>query len=419
MNTKVTIYFDARKVIQRGADKGRCHIKIMVTFYDPEGKRSRRYYKTDVFATRQEFNKIITGQFGRGGNAELEAKRTAVLAFEKKAKDEAKPFVQPDDFEARYNTVGSNENPLDMLLAYADELRRDGQVGTANFYKNAHSSFSKYSGGKLTFYQVTPKWLLAYEKWFMNQVDEDGQVIERSISTVGTHVRNMRTIFNRAIALKKIPADIYPFARTVHERDKYKCPTSTGRKRALNEAQKNIVLEYTGPDQKDVDMWIFSYFCNGMNFTDMAQLKYKSVHDGVLTFFRTKTRLTDRNRRTIQIVLREEVKRIIAKWGNRSLNPNDYIFPVLRDGLTPTQAKYIIMDWIKVTNKGLKKAAKQMKLPEITTYWARHTFATIAYRNGVSIEEISEALGHTDIRTTKNYLDSFDLESKKEMSNVL
>lgn len=404
---KVSIYFDSRKKITRGENKDRCHVKILVEF-DGES-RIRRYYQTGIFATRQEFNMIITGKYGKSSSSEkviLEKKRVALLALEKKAKDEARPGIHPDDFEPRFRSAGSNDNPLDMLLKYSEELKRDGQVGTSIFYRSAYSSFSKFCNGRLSFIQVTPRWLMSYEKWLQDQ--------GRSISTVGTHVRPMRTVFKKAIDLGLIPATMYPFGR-----NKYKCPASKGRKIALDEAGKNIVLAYKGEYQKDIDMWKFSYFCNGMNFADIARLKRWNISDGVLTFDRTKTKNTERNKAPIIISLHAEAVKIIARWGGTDISPGAYIFPILRDGLTATQEKYIIADWLKETNERLELASIEMKLPKITTYWARHTFATILYRKGATLEYIQESLGHADPKTTKIYLDGFDLETKRQMSNLL
>lgn len=53
---------------------------------------------------------------------------------------------------------------------------------------------------------------------------------------------------------------------------------------------------------------------------------------------------------------------------------------------------------------------------KVTTYVARHTFSTVLKRSGVSTEFIQESLGHTDIRTTENYLDSFEKDVKREFA---
>ena len=66
------------------------------------------------------------------------------------------------------------------------------------------------------------------------------------------------------------------------------------------------------------------------------------------------------------------------------------------------------------------KIGQKLKIEKkITTYVARHTFSTVLKRSGVSTEFIQEALGHTNIKTTENYLDSFEKEVKKEFANRL
>jgi integrase len=408
---KASIYFDSRRPLASGDDKGRCQIKILVEF--DGGNRMRRYYQTAVYATRSEFDKIMKGQYGKSSVAEAEAlekKRKVLLAVEQKAKETLFPGMVPEEFEPRFWSAGNLKNPLDMLLAYSEDLKREGQIGTATYYRSAYSSFQKFCDekyyGRLSFIQVTPRWLLQYEKWLMEQ--------GRSISTVGTHVRPMRTVFNKALALGILQYKDYPFGR-----NKYKCPTSRRRMIALSEAEKDKVLAYEGDYQKAVDLWKFSYYCNGMNFNDVARLRRKDIEDGHLTFVRTKTAHTDRDRTPMVITMHQEAERIMHRWGSKDISPGAFVFPVLRMELTPAQQKYIIADWIKDVNADLQEASRKMKIRKITTYWARHTFATTLKRNGAPIEYIQEALGHSDPRTTQIYLEQFDLETKRKYSNVL
>jgi integrase len=75
----------------------------------------------------------------------------------------------------------------------------------------------------------------------------------------------------------------------------------------------------------------------------------------------------------------------------------------------------VIKDIIKRINKKMEKIASELGIPKITTYTARHSYATVLKRSGVNIAFISESLGHKDIKTTKNYLDSFETEERKKM----
>jgi integrase/recombinase XerD len=405
----LAIVLDKKKMTTRGENAGRFHVKIRLT-YTREKKTYQKYFLTNVYATPAEFTKF--GGKGKKSD-EISTKETAVHTLYEKGKDILKqnPCIDPEAFGDQLTARGSYKDPLSFMLAYAEELEQDGRVGTAEYYKQARASFYKFSGGVMSFGSVTPKWLLKYEKWMVEQ--------GRSITTVGMYCIALRTIFNMARSEKRkiIPKDLYPFGK-----DGYVIPTAKGRKLALTEAQKNKLLSFKTLDRnlrKALDYFTFSYYCSGINFADIAALKYKHIQEDVLIFDRTKTILTQRNRDSIIVVLRDEAKEIIARQGNRSLNPDDYIFPILRDGLTPKQVADKIHDFIKETNENLDLICSKLDLPKVTTYWARHTFATIAKRKGASIEAIREALGHSSEKTTQAYLDSFDIETKKQIANML
>ena len=82
------------------------------------------------------------------------------------------------------------------------------------------------------------------------------------------------------------------------------------------------------------------------------------------------------------------------------------------------QAK--IKNFTRFINQHLKKICKANGLPEqVSTYWARHSFATNAVRNGATMEFIQESLGHGNLGTTQNYFAGFDNETKKEFANTI
>ena len=405
----LAVILDKRRETTTGENAGRYHVKIRLT-YTRDKKTTQRYYVTGVFATEAEFRKIMGNP---GKDKELQDRQAKVFEIRDKGKAilEKNPFITADDFGDQLLSKGSFKDPLGFMLAYAAELEEEGRIGTRDYYMQAHSCFNDYSNGTLYFAMVTPKWLMKWEKWMLER--------GRSITTVAMYARAMRKVFKLAMSdkYKAVSAELYPFGD-----GKYVIPESLGRKLALDEQQKDKLLKYptlVPHVRKSVDMWIFSYFCQGINFADIARLRYRDIQDEVLRFERTKTIRKRVKRKSIVVVIRQEVRDIIARHGNKSLNPNEYIFPVLRDGLTPEQIKSRVHDFIKEVNDGLEIACRDLEIPKITTYWARHTFATIAKRKGASTEFIQEALGHADIRTTEAYLDSFDLEAKKKIANML
>lgn len=414
---KVSIVHDIRRETTTGENKGRYAIKIRLT-YTRDKKTIQKLFPTGCYATEDEFKRIENNRSGK--DSRLQEIETKVYKLYENSKTiiRENPFIDHEAFGYELTNAGSFKSPLSLMESYAGLLRKEGKVGTAEFYDQAASSFKSFAGEHFTFGSVTPKWIMKYERWMVDgDVGAKPARPGKSITTVGMYCRALRTIFNLAIDKKKIPAGSYPFGK-----GKYVIPTSKGRKMALNEVQKDKILSFRtlSPNlQKAVDMWIFSYFCYGMNFADVARLKFGDIKDNSIIFDRTKTKNTERDRSFIEIPIRQEVRDIMTRWGNKSLNPSSYIFPVLRDGLTVKQINDRVHDFIADTNEQLGTACGELAIPKITTYWARHTFATIAYKKGAGLEFIQKALGHSDIKTTQAYINSFDMETRQMVSNWL
>ena len=88
--------------------------------------------------------------------------------------------------------------------------------------------------------------------------------------------------------------------------------------------------------------------------------------------------------------------------------------------MTPAQVYRKIQDFTTTINKGMRVIAQELEInKKVTTYAARHSHATILLKSGASLEMIGENLGHTTLKTTQNYIASFDDETKKEMASYL
>ncbi|HEY5371240.1 MAG TPA: tyrosine-type recombinase/integrase, partial [Hanamia sp.] len=170
------------------------------------------------------------------------------------------------------------------------------------------------------------------------------------------------------------------------------------------------------------DMWLFAYFANGMNVKDIAFLKYENIKDGSLSFIREKTKHSTRDDiQKIQVFITDDLQRIINKWGKKPVKPKSFIFDILNPkDLSDLQIYRDINQAVKTINKYMKRIAQDLKLERApTTNFARHSFSTVLKRAGVPIEMISEQLGHTSIKTTQIYLDSFESEQKREITKFL
>jgi integrase len=111
------------------------------------------------------------------------------------------------------------------------------------------------------------------------------------------------------------------------------------------------------------------------------------------------------------------MKEIMEKHG--VLLKTEYIFPILRKGMNPFEEKSAVKSITKLMNVKMKAICKELKIENATTYTARHSYATVLKRSGVSISFISDQLGHTNVRTTENYLASFEEDERIKNSAFL
>jgi len=242
----------------------------------------------------------------------------------------------------------------------------------------------------------------------------------KSITTLAIYLRNLRTILNRALDSELITRKNYPFGK-----GKYIIPTGRNVKKALTIDQIRAIKEfYTVPgslSDRAKDFFLFSYLSNGINFKDIARLKNENIKGDQIHFVRAKTIRTRRDYTPIKTSLRAETLAIIEKWRSPNRSPKAFLFPILSEGLTPKEETAKIQDFTKRINTKLKEIGEELKLPlKLTSYVARHSFSSIAINQaGAPIEYISEALGHTSLNTTRNYIDSFEDKRIKQITDSL
>ena len=164
------------------------------------------------------------------------------------------------------------------------------------------------------------------------------------------------------------------------------------------------------------DVFSFSYYCGGISLVDVANLTPYNIIDGRLIYERQKTH------GSINLVMLDEAKAIIERYSDYC-EKSGYLFPILdsRVHITPMQKFNRVRKLCRQINRELHRIAKDLGISEdVTTYVARHSFATVLKKSGVNIGIISQALGHQDIKTTQIYLSKFDDEQvDSAMKNLL
>jgi site-specific recombinase XerD len=414
----ISIVLDKRRI----KSDGKYPVKLRV--FNRVLKKDKRYL-LDIDLMDKEFDTIWVNSENknlRGKNNEI---RLKLQAIETRANKEAKqmPIFDFAQFEMKLFRKSSDKNNVKYHFNKVIEKNiKNDKIGTAESYKYTLNSLANFIDkdnkanevskiDKLTFQTINYDWLKDYEKFMIAK--------GKSYTTVSIYTRTLRVVFNNAIAENDISKDIYPFG--LKKNHKYTIPSTKKVKKALNSVQLKTLFDAEVTNENEAKakaFWFFSYACNGMNLKDVALLKYTDIKDEKFTYYRAKTFDKSKEKKTITIYLTDFTNGVIKKYGNE--NKNGFVFDIINineDSLTQYKK---IKNFTRYINDHIKRIAIANDLTsDLSTYWARHSFATISLRKGASMEFISEALDHSDLSVTKNYFAGFEDESKKEFANQL
>jgi len=392
---------------RRQKKDGTFPVKLLVIF-----NRKFKRYKTNFSFDPKSFEKIMNPK----PRNEYKDTRNKLNGVEEKAREIIKGLktFSYDAFEKKYlvKRIDWNNvfNAFDQQIA---EIKAEGRISTAGTYTVAKNSFKEFHGKDfLAFSDITVRFLEEYERWAVAKGN--------SITTVGINNRCLRRIYNLAILNGEATRDLYPYGAKAN--GFYQPPVHNSTKKALDLADIKKIFDYSSGNDVEMyyrDLWIFSYLCNGMNFNDIFHLKYKNIYGDSMEFVRKKT-VRSRKTSEIQVYLVDEARAIIKKWGNKPREYNSYIFKGLSAGMSADIISAIVHQEIKQCNKYMNRIADSIGIKfNVTTYVARHSFATILKDSNEPVALISEALGHSSVSVTENYLKSFQLDKRKRAAEKL
>lgn len=350
-----------------------------------------------------------------------------------------------DAFRDQFTGAKKATDPGNVFYKYVERiaaLEANNQLGTASSYDLSAKSlkaFIKSITGtepeRLNFTDVTVSWLRKYEAYMLSDkpyLNSDGTVKKNkdgkdkikpglTETTVGFYLRPLRAIFKAALDINEIEPGNYPFGS--EENKKYVIPTGDNIKKALpkEELKKLFNAKAVTPDQdKAREFWFFSYQCNGMNIKDICQLRNENMEDEHFSFYRAKTRKTKKKPKLVKVMLTDYTKGIIEKYRNPDRNPREYLFPFLSLTDSEITKRKKVNALTSYINRHIKNLAVSVGLSnDISTYFARHSFATMAIQGGASIEFVSKALSHSDTKTTENYFAGFQDDTHRNILESL
>lgn len=370
-------------------------------------KRLQKYYSTGKELTENDWKKLPETRA-----AELSKVRNSIKnSYDIVLKNiEELAYKGEFTFDALNLRLGkaTGDTVNTALKAKIAQLKTEERIGTMLYYDGVLKGIEIFAGTKIEFETMTIEWLRRYEKFMLK---------DKNHTTVGIHMRGLRAMMNEAKKAGLIKETQYPFGK-----DKYVIQTGESKKKALTLEQIGRVVSFTdGLETTDRyrDLWFFMYLCNGINCADLIKLQYKNIVDDEICFVRQKTELTTKTRKEIRAMITPEIQAILNKWGTPHKRPNDFIFPYIDGTESAEKRKKLTKDLTKRINKRMKIIGSAVGIDGISTYTARHSYATVLKRSGANIAYISESLGHNNLKTTESYLASFEKEERERNANLL
>jgi integrase len=301
-----------------------------------------------------------------------------------------------NQFEEKFR--GKESSKITVLEFWEDkikDLNLAGRTGNARAHHDTKNSFFRFcKNQKILFKEITVEMLDKYETHLRSTGSNDGGI--------GVRMRELRAVFNDAIKKGVVDEKYYPFKT-------YKVSKLKGKgfKKALSRKEVRLIEnldEIAYPHLVEAKhLFVFSYYTRGMNFFDIMKLRWENIVDDKIIYTRSKTK----GRFIIKIL--EPVNDILSYYKKAKSNTG-YVFPILlHDNLTPIQVENRKAKKLKRFNSELKKIAEIVGINKpLTSYVARHSYATNLKQIGVSTDLISQSMGHQNIAITSAYLKDFD-----------
>lgn len=272
-----------------------------------------------------------------------------------------------------------------------EEARQTGRYSTANLYTSAFNSFRKFTGDdSLSFKDLTPGLIKRYE----------GALFQKGLShnTISAYMRMLRSMFNQAY-LEGVPGaspadELFHFVFTGYEPTKKRAISPTLIRRLfLLDLEKQPHLRFSR------DLFLLSFYLRGIPFVDLVHLRKTDVKHNTIYYYRHKTH------QQLAVYIEPYADEILRRYVDKK-SASPYLLPILSSIGADGYKQY--KSALRLYNQHLHLLSKILRLSTpLTSYVARHSWATTAKEEGVAISMISEGLGHSSEKVTHVYLASF------------
>lgn len=325
----------------------------------------------------------------------------------------------PKKFKEVFLGTGESTTELDPGLPQTLELtalsnyylnESNNRISTKIHFKCSMNIIERYSPG-IHLDEIDPKFLREFESKMFSQ--------GKSVSSVSCYLRNLRTLVNYCMNEKNVlPSDyVYPFGKAGHS-----IKNVRKKKRVMSEDEILKVIELDEFDSSKQEfarnIWLVLYYSNGINPIDLLKLRWDSMKEDYFPVIRTKTETTRvYDLQEITIPITEELRYYLDKVGDPS---SPFVLGKLKEGYSEITLRNRKNRFRQEINTELKKIGTKLGLSvPLLMSTARDCYAMTLKRNGVPREHTSDALGHSDIRTTSHYLDSLSIDESFAVNSNL
>lgn len=302
-----------------------------------------------------------------------------------------------------------------FTLSLLQELENEGRFGTAHVYRSTLKAFTAY------WQEHHPQTVIPLKAGFtvatLKEFEHHLQERMLKLNTISTYMRMLRAIYYRALKqgyVIYVPG-LFDYVYT---------GTRTDVKRALPPIEMKQVLDSSSIDNhslEEAQVWFALLFVlRGMPFVDLAKLRKCDLKDNTITYRRQKTG------QLLTVRLTPEASKLIQSCADH--NPDSpYLLGILWKADEQVHPTYGSMqeychyqNALRTFNRNLKKLACVLKIDSpLSSYTARHTWATIAFHRNFATGIISTALGHSSTKITETYLKPFEADELDKMNKAI
>lgn len=370
----ISLYLDTR---YRRPD-GKYTIKIKVSLRNKRGFLINTTLRVEASQWDKARGKVINHPRKNEYNSRIAYKVTqvemAVLDLEQSGEIYR---IQPAGIKLKVeDKMGRVSSPDNSLLDYlALMIENAASTNTKLSYQYAFNQIHDFVAGRpVRFEDVNYNWLGNFQKY----LSEKGI----AVNSQWLIFSKIKSTYNAAITAEKVDANLYPFR-------KFKFKQEPTRKRSLTIEDMRLIRDWpcSGAKEECRDLFMLIFYLAGINIVDLSRLT-EVTKTGYVEYKRAKTG------KLYTIKVYPEAQQLIDKYKTDNLLIGK-LCQISYQGLTTKCNEHLKKTFV-VDGKPL--------FPEISTYWARHTFATIAAGLDIPKETIAATLGHGGNDVTDIYI---------------